>query len=492
MIIKEDIETIQDYLKDESNFHGSADRVVIPNNRIELLDIIKKYYNKGEPFTISGAGTGLTGGRCPNEGTIISTENLNRIIEVDCNKGLARVEPGVLLKDFQEELAHSGYFLPPNPTENSSSIGGNISTNASGSRSFKYGSYRNFVEELSLILVDGTELNIKRGDYFTGKQQVTNNEVLQQLNSIELKYVKDVHVKNASGYFIKPEMDIIDLFIGSEGTLAVVSEAVLRFYQKPEAVLGFIVFFENTENMLKFVDEVRLLSKKRQVSEQNTIDGISARLIEFFDLYSLRMLSDFFPQIPNEAQCCIWIEQECNSGESSDVIEEWYEIIRNYSNLVDQTWFAQTDAEHERFRKFRHQIPLLIIEKFTKNGFRKIGTDTAVPECEFHKFYYYIKDLFDKSGIESITYGHIGDCHLHANLLPKTRNEFEKSLDIYNLIINKAVELNGTVSAEHGIGKLKKKNLELMYGTEGIDKMKSIKKLFDPDNLLGRGNIFDL
>jgi len=491
MIIKTDPDTIQNYLSDASNYRGSSDKVYIPDNSNELQKAVSECYFSKTPFTISGAGTGLTGGRVPQKGAIISTENLNHIIQIDENARLAKVQPGLLLSELEMELNQNGFFFPPNPTEKNSSIGGNIAVNASGSRTFKYGAYRNFVKSLNVILPNGDEVFIPKNKYHV------NNEILKFSSLRNFSYsipIYDIHmpdIKNASGYFMKNGMDAIDLFIGNEGTLGVISEAELEFLPLPEKVLGLIVFFDSVDKLLTFVENIRITSKINNKLNYQDVSDISARSIELYDAHALKILQTYYPQIPHNVNGAVWIEQEMTEQNEDDIIFKWYTLIADFTKFTDFIWTALSENEHNTFREFRHQLPLHISEQILKVGFRKVGTDTAVPDDKFIPFYKFAKSLLDKSGIEYAIWSHAGNSHLHANLLPNSQQQFDDSVKIYDEIIHQTLIFGGTVSAEHGIGKLKKKYLIEMYGDEAIDCMRTVKKVLDPYNLLGRGNIFD-
>jgi len=491
MIVKDDKEILQSYLKDASNFQGNADAAYIPSDLQELTEIISDFYQEKKPFTISGAGTGLTGGRVPSEGVIISMERFNKILEIDYNQRLARVQSGVTLLELEEELKSKGYFFPPNPTEKNSSIGGNIANNASGSRTFKYGAYRYFVNELKVVLANGDILVLDEKSKTLKNNEITLVAHSGNIYKIPIDFLNLPDTKNAAGYYMVQGMRDIDLFIGSEGTLGVIAEVVLKILPEPEQVVGFMTFFENVDKMLNYVENIRNLSLINNKSDYRQVRGISARLIELFDKNALDLVRDKYPQIPKEAIACIWTEQELNAVNEDAVLNSWFSLIKDYTDLANDTWVSMNDKEHDKFREFRHSIPLKVVDTVAKNGFQKFGTDTAVPVDKFTEFYTFVVDKFNDSSLDYAIWGHIGNAHLHANLLPKTNKEFEKSKEIINLILSEAIRLKGTVSAEHGIGKLKKEFLPLMFGQKGVEAMKLVKNVLDPYYLLGRGNLFD-
>ncbi len=491
MIIKTDKDTIETYLTDASNIKGSSSTVIIPENKEELIEIIKDLFNKNQNYIISAAGTGLTGGKVPEFDVIISIEKLNQILDIDKQRNIVRVEPGVTLNQLEELLSSYDLFLPPNPTEKNSTLGGNVANNASGSRSFKYGPIRNYVEGIEIILGNGHILKLQRGKVFANGNNLNLKTEENDSLKIEFQEIHTPKTKHSGGYFLKSDMDAIDLFIGSEGTLGVISEISLAVIKKPEKILGLLIFFLSVDNLMDFTDLIRknsIINNKTSIEINNEI---AARLIEFFDENSLKLLRSKYHQIPEDSIGAIWIEQEYTEANENEILEKWFEIISKYTPFADLTWVATNEKEHSNFIDFRHQLPLTVNEIISKNGMRKIGTDTAVPIHHFREYFFYLKEALKEIQMDFVIFGHIGDCHLHANIFPKNNAELQKALDFYEKIMQKAINLNGTVSAEHGIGKIKKKYLKQMIGEHGITAMKKVKNILDPKNLLGRGNLFD-
>ena len=170
--------------------------------------------------------------------------------------------------------------------------------------------------------------------------------------------------------------------------------------------------------------------------------------------------------------------------------DSWMDLIKEFHGDEENTWFAFSEEDKKKIQVFRHSISAKINEYITRNNFRKLGTDAAVPNDCFEEFYSYAKELVEKNEIDFVIYGHAGNSHIHLNMLPKNESEFETGKNLYSLICKKAVELGGTVSAEHGIGKVKTDYFLMMYGEETVNKMLDLKKIFDPNLILGKGNIF--
>lgn len=491
MIVKTEKELIKPYTFDSANMPGEAEILYFPEKTSEIAEIIQNCYEKGIPFTLSGAGTGLTGGKTPMGGAIISTEKLNKIIRFDDEKATVTIQPGVIFTDLDKELSDKGYFYPPNPTETNSTLGGNVATNASGARTFKYGSTRDYVVRLLMVLPDGDKLNIKRGEVFEKNGMI--ELVTESGNEIKLKIsdIKMPDIKHAAGYYLKPGMDAIDLFIGSEGTLGVFAEIELKLLPRIENILGGLIFFDDEKKMLEFINKTRKYSIKNNDLPIDKCRDISARLIELFDDNSLEILKEHFNEIPDNSAGAVWIEQEFKPEHEEELLEKWYAHIDEHTNYTDLTWFALDDKQHEKLMAFRHQLPLEVYETLTSNAYRKIGTDTAVPNEHFNDLYYLIKDNLKESGLQNVVFGHTGNSHLHANIFVHSDYEFERAIKIYDNVIENSLQMNGTVSAEHGIGKLKKKYLLKMFGKDNIQMMKKLKLQLDNKNLMGKGTLFD-
>jgi len=490
MIIKTDIDTIHPYTFDSSNMHGFADIVYVPANLEEFHHAIQTCIARKQKITFSGAGTGITGSRVPQGGAVISTELLKRIHSFA--DGKVSVEPGVTLNELDAFLRQNGFFLAPNPTEMNSSIGGNVATNASGSRTFKYGAIREHVLALKLILPDGEMLEVERGNIFAENYNLTFYAKSGKKYSLRLPEYEMPKTKNASGYFAKSGMDAIDLFIGNEGTIAAIAEITLKVLPIPESIIGGIIYFDNEKRLLDFVIEARDKSIANNSININRMSDISARLLEYFDNPSLDLLRPKFSHIPPQAIGAIWFEQEYSPKHEDEIITKWYSLIEKYTSLADDTLIALTDKQHKELADFRHELPLQVYENLTENSQKKVGLDTAVPNQYFPELFHYYPEIFSGLPMQYVIFGHIGNSHLHANIFCQNDYEYAKALEIYDSCIGKTLALHGTVSAEHGIGKLKKKYLLKMYGPETVREMIKIKKYFDPELLFGIGTMFDI
>ena len=503
MLIKSQPDEIQDYLSDASYVRGgNAERVLFPETAEEVADILAEATRTKTPITISGAGTGTVAGRVPFGGIVIATDRLNHIKSVARNEngGYAVAEAGVRLIDLQRAVDSVGLLYPPDPTERTCFLGGTIATNASGSRTFKYGPTRNYVERLKIALATGDVIDLRRGEFqeqsdgYFAIPLSSERTIRAKLPTYQMPNVR----KHASGYFVATGMDVIDLFIGSEGTLGLIVEAEVRLLPKPEGLLSGVVFFESEEDLLGFVREARersLWHRLQSVADlsdsQTEVCALDARALEYFDRESLTFLRQKYDTAPEQAFGAIFFEQETTPATEEPLMNEWLGLTERHRALGDQSWFATNERDHAKLREFRHALPVLMNEWFAKYKQRKVSTDMAVPDEAFGAMLSFYRDALRGGDLRYTIFGHIGDNHVHVNILPRDDDEAAKAWEIYRSFIRRAVDLGGTISAEHGIGKLKREYLRELYGDAHLREMAALKQAFDPAGILGRGNMFD-
>ena len=445
------------YLVDASGYTGSADRILVPQSEAEVAQVLCDAAAGRTAVTVSGAGTGLTGGRVPHGGWVISTERLNSI---EIHTGYAVCGSGALLRDLQSAAGPSRQFYAPDPTEWGASIGGTIATNASGSRSFRYLDTRRHVRALHVVLASGETLHLRRGE-----------KPPFELPSIPAPAT----TKNTAGYYLRPDMDYLDLFIGSEGTLGIVTQAELTLLPAPRGLFTGVVFFDSDESALEAVGAWRLIP--------------ALQMLEYMDAASLDLLRARFPEIPGDARAALLIEQETGGGEDAE--DAWFERLEASGALLEASWFATSAADRERFRRFRHAVPEAVNDLVRHNNLTKMGSDFAVPIAADRAMLRIYREALDRDFPgRYVIFGHIGDAHLHANILPANDVEWQRARQLMTEFAHRAVELGGTVSAEHGLGKRKRDFLAVQFTPEQIGSMKRVKARLDPHGLLGRDTLF--
>lgn len=444
------------YLEDASGAQGAADRICVPGSEEELISLLEAAKAEGAPVTIAGGGSGLTGGRVPSGGWIISMEKFRRL---EIRPGSATVGGGVTLHDLHGAAKAAGQFYPPDPTETMAFLGGTIACNSSGSRSFLYGATRRWIKRLRVALIDGRVLDVRRGD-----------SIDFDVPTVPQPLAK----KHSAGYPLRPGMDWIDLFTGSEGTLGIVIEADVQLLPIPSELLNGILFFPEDEFAQDALEAWR------------SVPGL--RMLEYVDDNALRMIRQRYPDVPPQARAALIIEQII---EQESDLDQWADRMVAAGALESQSWFGSSDFDRERFRKFRHALPETALAISKANGFPSLGTDFSVPVPKSREMLAFYREHMERimPGHYCI-FGHLGDAHPHVNMLPATQAEFDAGTDALMTFARKAASLGGSVAAEHGLGKRKAKFLPVQYSAADIDAMKAVKTRLDPEWRLGPGTLF--
>jgi FAD/FMN-containing dehydrogenase len=446
------------FLEDSSGYKGSAEQVFSPGNVAELREIVLEASRLQVPLTVAGAGTGLTGARVPKGGWVVSLERFTRL---QISSGVATCGAAVSLADLHREAARTKQFFGPNPTETSAWVGGIIATNAGGARSFRFGAVRHHVLAVTVMFMDGRIVTYRKGErvdfpYRTIAQPATT--------------------KNAAGYCLHENLEWVQLLSGSEGTLGIITEAELQLLPEPPALLSGVAFFRSEDDALIAVDLWR------------PIAGL--RLLELMDERSLNYLRPSYGDIPAAAKAALMIEQDLCS-DSDPEVDIWLLRMSEQHAFEEESWFGLTAAERERFRKFRHDLPVMMVDHGRRSG-AKFGTDFAVPLDRSRELYRFYVERCDAlfPGHYAI-FGHVGDANVHVNLLARGPEDAQIAENLMTEFAHFVLLLGGTVAAEHGIGKHKTDLLRLMYSEADIDAMKQVKRHLDSAWLLGRGTIFE-
>lgn len=505
------------YLIDESKINdGNAEWLFFPKNENEVATIITEMRRKNMQITISGARTGIVGSAVPFGGAVISLERMNKMIglgyDEEAKKWFFRVQPGLSLNEINEIVkqkkfkdkqsippekewikafrAEGTYYYPIDPTEMTASIGGTIATNASGARSFKYGPTRKWIHHLRVVISSGEVLDIPRGKYKAKDGFFIIKTACQEIE-VKLPTYQMPLAKNAAGLYTKPSMDLIDLFIGSEGIFGVITEAEIWLKEWTPQISN-AVFFEEETDAIEFVK--RLRANKT----------VKPEFIEFFDRHALTLLREKqaidpkfvdMPLIPKEARATI----SFNLSYSEETVENHFNVVadmvKECNSSLNNSWSGYEERELDRFNHFRHAVPEIVnnIIAERKKGFytiHKLGTDMSVIDEHLEDMIAFYQQTLQEMNLEYVIWGHIGDNHVHVNILPRNLKELELGKRIYEKFAAKAISYGGSVSAEHGIGKIKHEYLQIMVGDEGIAQMRAVKNSLDPNFIFNHGNIF--
>jgi len=509
------------YLTDESRLPGgNADALVFAKSKDEIVEVLKEAFDRTLPVTVSAGRTGIVGGAVPFGGILLSLEPLNRFLgirfEEKTQSWLAHVQPGMTVEGLddllkKQELPHglefgsaldeadgkrffresANWFYPPDPTEKTAHLGGTAATNASGARSFKYGQSRRFIRSLRVVLPDGTVLDLKRGDPAKQRGDFFPVHCLHGDANVPVpEYPKPI-VKNAAGYYTDHSVELLDLFIGSEGTLGVVVELELELWKRPESIFAGVAFFHSESDALRFVRLSR------------SFPDFRPSVLEYFDAYSLELLDQkrlsqevhsAFPSLPSGTRAGVYFEQESRTDQIESLYAKYEPLLSECGTDMNNTWGAVDEMELMKIMNYRHALPEAINAVVAQRQkilpqLHKIGTDFAVPDAFLETVFHLYRSQLDPLGMEYTIFGHVGENHLHVNLLPRNEDELAKAKTAYIALARKIVALGGTVSAEHGIGKIKNSMLGIMFSEDAIRQMMRIKKALDPKWILGQNTI---
>lgn len=500
-------EVIERYAADESNtfFARGVTQVVFPESAADVAEVLREANRTGTPVTVSGGGTGLTGARVATCGGIVMSmelmaheadrpgfepvsithEGREYTVALDRHGRLAWCAPAITLKALELLLAPDLLF-PPAPTELSAMLGGAVAENASGARSFRYGATREWVEALEVVLPTGEFLRVHRGDVRAAGRVLRFTSEHGRRHEVTVPSYAMPATKNAAGLFAADGMDLVDLFVGSEGILGVVTAVLVRLTDRP-TLFSDTAFFASEDEALAHADRLRAAAA----------EGVPIISIEFYDDGSLRFMSDQ-PQIKPEHHAAIFTEL---AADDPQVVEAMADIIEESAPLDD--WFADTDRDREAQREFRHALPENVNSFLRAHGTNKLCTDYAVPAeafpammAAYHQALDAFLDVTGRPDASSVLFGHIGDYHLHVDFLPANTAEEAAAMEQYVFLAQTAISLGGTITAEHGVGKKtlpidgrRVPYLELMYGPEGLAEIAATKRALDPAWILNRGNM---
>lgn len=416
--------------------------VIFPADTAEVAASVKEAVRQDIPIVTRGSGTGLSGGSVPIAGClVICLVRLDRILEIDPANLTIRVQPGVITKDIDEAALQHGLFYPPDPgSMKISTIGGNVAENSGGLRGLKYGVTRDYVMGLEVVQADG-----------------------------EVTRLGNACVKDVAGYSLK------DLFIGSEGTLGIITEVLLKLVPRPKARKTLMATFSSMEAAAEAVSRI-----------------IAAQIIpctlEFIDQVTLQCVEDYCQiGLPVEAAAVLLIETDGHPSAVADEAVAMEKICRDHG--ADDVKVAATEEDAAKLASARRQA----FSALARVRPTTILEDVTVPRSELAKMVSFVNETAEKYQLQVGTFGHMGDGNLHPTFLTdeKDAEEMERVHHALSDIVDKTIELGGTVTGEHGVGLAKKEYLSRQFDTTGFAMLKLVKKSLDPDNRLNPGKIFD-
>lgn len=515
----------ESYFRDESSFGpGNAQIAFFPTSERQVSDFLKEMNSRKIPVTISGARTGIVGGAVPIGGALMSLERMNRILGVKWNEKAREwtmtAQPGIRLSELEDRIAKKDlkndqtdpldmnwedlsnfindshpYFYAPDPTEQSASLGGTVATDASGARTYFYGRTRTHVRAIRVVLPTGDVLALRRGENQLNSSHIVRIKCLDgSVLNVPIPSYHRPDVKCASGYFSQEKMDLIDLFIGSEGTLGVITSVELALTSAPANVAMFLAFFSSMELAVGFVQYMRSL---KFVKEPLIIHSI-----EYFDSNSLNLIRYLIEsgELPAGAKlpadsASTAILSEFAYSDAVEAVQLLQTPLEKFGSSLESAVSGLDQRDRNSLKALRHAVPetingIIARRKNNVPAIHKIGTDTAVPDTKLELMMKHYSERLKASNLEHYVFGHIAENHLHVNIIPRNSSELPEAERLAEELAREAVALGGTVSGEHGIGKLKRKMLGIQYDEAAINQMLATKKALDPNLILDPGNIF--
>ncbi|MCO4771805.1 MAG: FAD-binding oxidoreductase [Deltaproteobacteria bacterium] len=453
-----DPDVLAAYTEDASHLRGSPEGLVRPDTAEEVAEALREAQGRGIAVTPCGLRSSTTGAGLAPRGWSLSTERLVGVEAIDAERRTAIVRAGTVLREFKDAVEEAGLFYPPDPTsERECAVGGTVACDASGARSYKYGATHRYVRGLEVALPDGS-----------------------------LRwYRRPIIGKDAAGYV--GLRDPVRLFCGSEGTLGVVTRVEVDLLLRPEAFSAGLAFFVDVPEALAWVG----LARSRE-------SGVDPRCLELLDAAALRIMAAQGSGIgiPAEAGAAVFFEAEHRVGGEMAVMEAFWTLLSDAPGaLADDTVIASDHTQQEQLRLLRHAVPATLNEEgrgHHASGGKKISTDWAVPFHHLAPFMKRVDGWLEDARIERVArYGHVGDGHPHYNLIVKDAEEAARAAVVVDRMCSEACALGGTVTAEHGVGKVKRTYAKYRFSDWQIASMKAVKAVFDPTGIMAPGNIWD-
>lgn len=451
--ITRDEEIRRAYAADASGLVMVPDGVARPTSADEVAALLAEATSAGTPVTAAGGQTSTTAASISDRGILLSLRAMQRVIDIDPAARVARVEPGVLVGDLKRACAAHDLLLTPDPTsEEECTVGGAVACNASGARSLRYGATRPHVRALRVALADGSIVELRR-------------------TALE---------KNTVGFALAH--DPVDWFVGSEGTLGVIVEVELGLLPLPEQVVGLAIPFATEQDALAFV-----------VSARESV-AMHPRCLEYFDALALDIARDAegSRDWASDAAAFVYVEEVPPPG-IDPALDAWLALAESHGALVDDVRVYEGETALREARRVRHAVPAYMNERGAArrvHGGRKVSTDWAVPYPRLAHAIGRARTLASEAGIDqAVTYGHDGNGHPHQNFIAHDAGELARIEKVVEATLREVIALGGTVAAEHGIGKLKRKWLPLQMSPLQVRAMQAMKRELDPAGILAPGNV---
>ncbi len=511
-----DADVLRGMLEDAAHFPGGhAAGAVFPTSEAEVAAVLRA----SAAVLPIGAQSSLTGGATPMGELLMSTVRMNRIVSI--TGGETVVEPGVTLLDLDAALARERRYYPPAPTFTGAFIGGTVATNAAGAATFKYGTTRDWIAALTIVLPDGDVLDIRRGDTIAHEGGYFELALARGTVRVDVPRYRAPRVQKVSaGYHAAPAMDLIDLFIGSEGTLGVITSVTLKIVEnRPDTCLVFAQF-PDEPGAMTFVRECRAAAE----TTWRTHDpgGVDISAIEDMDRRCLELLREDGADRANgvtlsaraEAALLITLELPQGTtaegaydeiGRSRDADAPDTPLVR-FCRMLDRAGVLE-DAEiavpgdqrrAAQLLAVREAVPAAVNTRIglakqkVDSRIAKTAADMIVPVDRFEELLELYDTEFARRGLDAAVWGHVSDGNVHPNVIPRSYADVESGKEAILRFGRRVIDMGGCPLAEHGVGRnpIKQQLLEMLYGTDGIEQMRAVKRAIDPDWKLAPGVLF--
>lgn len=484
-----DMSIVSGFVTDSSNLPGNASAVARPQTERECAAILRACFQANIPVTVSAGRSNLTGSATPHGGVVINTSKmLTPAVKVD-EEALTVVSPvGIILEDLRHEVmeqTQNRLIFSVNPTSRAdAAIGGALACNASGFTPGEVGAFRNWVVSLDFLFPNGKKLHAEKGQYISegGEFVIVDGD---HESKFPVPTYERPQMKNASGPYSNPtgRTDFIDLVVGSEGIFGLATACILKIERRPSEYLD--IFFS-------LPDENKAIACYQYIYN-NLEGGVEAlTALEYFGLNCRKYMKHDDRLFADDDQVAIYIQAPLYDKSLDKAEEEWYEFLMKAPEECgireEGLMLLTSDREREMFFESRHSMPANAVEVVQQRGTYTIMTDAIVPPAKFGDYLNYVHSTIQAEGLDYLAFGHLGDCHLHFTILPE-KEKLERATQIYDGIIDKASELGGVYSAEHGTGKRKRADFLKCYGQEGVEQVKRAKAAVDPHFLMNRDNV---
>jgi D-lactate dehydrogenase (cytochrome) len=509
----QDPEALVPFLEDAAHYPGgSTSTVARPVTEGELAWLVRTY----EALLPVGAQSSLTGGATPFDDVVVSTAGLSGIGAIGAST--VRVQAGVPLSVLQDALAARGLCYPPVPTWTGAFVGGVIATNAAGAATVRYGTTRDWVRALTVVLASGDVLEIERGEVLASPDRHFEIRTSQGPLRVDVPHLTMPDVpKCSAGYFTAPGMDLVDLFVGAEGTLGVVCEATLAVVPAPGARWLAWILAPHEGTVLELVQRLRWLMRHPAADPAL---GLSA--VEHIDARSLALLRDDGTDVrlnvgdTREAAVAMLVEiedpraldqqtawnelaQALDDEGTSTPVGQLCRVLRSFG-LLDVTEIVPPGDARRRAQllAFREAAPEAVnrrvgdAKRRVDPRIQKVAGDFIVPLSRFDEMMAAVRDACARRGLDLAVWGHLSDGNVHPNVLPRSFDDVVAGRSALLEAGEAVIELGGSPLAEHGVGRnvVKQRLLEMLYGRRGVDGMRRVKAALDPQWKLARGVIF--